>query len=94
MLHWNLVYIKTVDSVEGTLCLATQSPNILWQHILKQWIALNSRAHWLVKLRISCAIHLRAIRVRFALENRVIVAGINELKSSYCAILSHCFSKF
>ena len=29
----------------------------------------------------------------FALENIVIIAGINEwLKSSFCAVLSHCFS--
>ena len=30
--------------------------------ILKQWIVLNARADWLVKLRISCAIYLRATR--------------------------------
>ena len=48
-------------------------------HVLKQWIALNGCADWLLKLRISFAIHLRAIRVEFAPENVVIFAGINEL---------------
>ena len=33
-------------------------------------------------------IHLRETRARFAPENFVIVAGINELKSSFCAIIS------
>ena len=28
----------------------------------------------------------------FAPENTLIVAGINEFKSSFCAILFHCFS--
>ena len=41
---------------------------------------------------ISFAIHLGAIRAEFAPENVVICAGINELKSSFCGILSHCFS--
>ena len=31
-------------------------------HILKQWIALKVRSDWLVKLRISFAIYLRATR--------------------------------
>ena len=55
-------------------------------------MVLNATADWLLKLRISFAIHLRAIRAEFAPENVVIFAGINELKSSFCAILSHCFS--
>ena len=55
-------------------------------------MVLNAPADWLLKLRISFAIHLRAIRAEFAPENVVIFAGINELKSSFCAILSHCFS--
>ena len=33
--------------------------NVYW-YILKQWIALKTRSDWLVKLRISCAIYLRA----------------------------------
>ena len=39
------------------------------QYILKQWIALKARSDWLLNLRISFAIHLRATRVGFALEN-------------------------
>ena len=59
---------------------------------LKQWIALKSRCDWLFKLKISYALHLRATCAGFALENIVIVAGINELKSSSCTIFSLCFS--
>ena len=33
-------------------------------------------------------VHLRATRAGFAPENFVIVAGIDELKSSFCAIIS------
>ena len=52
---------------------------------------MNASADWLLKLRISFAIHLRAIRAEFAPENVVIFAGsgINEFKSSFYAI-SHC----
>ena len=50
---------------------------------------MNTRADWLLKFRISFAIHLRAIRAEFAPTNVVIFAGINELKSYVCAILSH-----
>ena len=32
---------------------------------LKQWIVLNARVDWLVKLRISCAIYLRANREKW-----------------------------
>ena len=32
---------------------------------LKQWIALNARADWLVKLRISCAIYLPATQEKW-----------------------------
>ena len=56
--------------------------------MLKLWIALKARSDWLLNLQISFAIHLRATRVGFALENIAIVAGINKLKSSFCAILS------
>ena len=67
------------------------SANHYW-YIPKQWVALNSHADWLLKLRISIAIHLRAICVEFAPENVVIFAEINELKSSFCAMLSNCIS--
>ena len=42
---------------------------------------------WLLKLRISFAIHLWAIHVKFAPKNVVLFSGINELKSSFCAML-------
>ena len=38
----------------------------IFQYILKQWIALMARANWLVKLRISCAIYLRATQEKMA----------------------------
>ena len=53
---------------------------------------MNVRADRLLKLQISFAIHLQAIRTQFAPKNVVIFAVIIELKSSFCAILSHCFS--
>ena len=42
------------------------------------------RADWLLKLRIWA--------VGFATKNIAIVPGINESNSSFCALLSHCFS--
>ena len=56
----------------------------------KTVMALKAPSDWLLKLRIF-ALHLRATRAGFAPENIVIVAGINELKSSFLAtgILSH-----
>ena len=33
---------------------------------LKHWIALKARADWFIKLRISCAIYLRATREKMA----------------------------
>ena len=54
--------------------------------ILCHWMTLNALANWLLKLRLSFDIHLRAIRAEFAPENVVIFAGINDLKSSFCAI--------
>ena len=56
--------------------------------MLKQWIALKVYSDWLLKLRIFFAIYLRATRAEFAAENIVIVAGINELISSFGATLS------
>ena len=61
-------------------------------YILKQWIALKGHYDWPVKLRISFAIHLRATRERFAPVNIVIIARTNQLKSSFCAVLSHSLS--
>ena len=50
-------------------------------------IYFKARSDWLLKLRIPFAIYLRA----FVTENIVIVAEMNELQSSFCAISSHCF---
>ena len=50
-------------------------------------IALKVRSDLLLRLRTFFAIHLRATRAEFAPENIVIVARINELKSS-----SHYFN--
>ena len=44
----------------------TPSPLSKHEYILKQWIVLMARADWLVKLRISCAIYLRATREKMA----------------------------
>ena len=48
--------------------------------ILKQRKALKTHPDWLPKIRISFAILLEATRARFAPENIVTVAGINQLK--------------
>ena len=58
------------------------------KYLLKHWIALKVRSD--LVLQTSFAIHLRATRVEFALENIVIVAEIND--SYFCATLSYCFS--
>ena len=95
----NELYI-IVQSVNGQPQLFQDSNvtiiKINW-HILKQRIALNEHTDWLLKLRI---IPLLFTSEQFARNLRtknfnvvIIFAGINELKSSLCAILSHCFSK-
>ena len=61
-------------------------------YILRQWIALKVFSDWLLKLQISFAIHLQATHTGFAPENILTVAGLKETKSSFCVILSHCFS--
>ena len=50
-------------------------------------IYFKARSDWLLELRIPFATYLRA----FVTENIVIVAEMNELQSSSCAISSHCF---
>ena len=52
-----------------------------------QWIALKAHSDWLLKLRISFAIHLRATCTEFAPKTVVIVAGIKALKSPFCATI-------
>ena len=48
--------------------------------LLKQGIVLKARSDWLLKLRISFAIHLRGTCAEFAPKIVVIVAGTDELK--------------
>ena len=56
--------------------------------------ALKMRSNWLLKLRIAFAIYLQEICAGFACENDVLVAGGQELYSSFCAISCHYFSVF
>ena len=49
----------------------------------KEWLTLKVRFDWPHKFRISFGIRLRATRAGFAPENIVIVAGMNNLKSSF-----------
>ena len=63
--------------------------NMVLLYRVKQGIALNARSDWVLKLRISFALYLRTMCAGFA---PVIFARINELKLSFCAVLSHCFS--
>ena len=63
--------------------------NMVLLYRVKQWIALNARSDWVLKLRISFAIYIRTMCAGLT---PVIFAGINELKLSFCAVLSHCFS--
>ena len=55
-------------------------------YILKARKALKVRSDWLLEPRIFFAIHLQATLAEFAPENIVIIAGINELKSSLCVV--------
>ena len=65
-------------------------PNIFARARLKQWIVLKARADWLVKLRISCAIYLRAIRERVASR----FACVTSEKSSKLIFLVYIISLF
>ena len=58
---------KLWDYHFGSACnRAWRLKNGMYKYILKQWIVLNARADWLVKLRISCAIYLQATRGKMA----------------------------
>ena len=61
---------------------------IVNKYILKKWITLKARSDWLVKLRTSSAIYLRATRFVSVKSEEII--KINFL---WC-ILSHCFSMY
>ena len=66
--------------------------------MLKPRMVLKTRSDWLLKLQIAFAIHLRATRAGLAPENIVIVAGINEIKSSfvlcYLSVLVYTYTTF
>ena len=51
-----------------------------------------SRADWLVKLRISSAIYLRATREKMASRFASVTSEENIQINFLCCILSHCFS--
>ena len=59
--------------------------------MLKQWIMLKARTDWLVKLRISCAVYLRAIREkiasRFASATSEEISQINVFGLFYLTVL-------
>ena len=59
--------------------------------MLKQWIVLKARADWLVKLRISCAIYLRAtlekMASRFASVRSEEIIQINFFGVYYLTVL-------
>lgn len=48
------------------------------------WLATYTLVPFVIQLWVTC--------MGLLLENVVTVTGINELKSSFCIILSHCFS--
>ena len=47
-------------------------------------------------LNILCLIHLWATHIGYVPKGNIIeiVAGINELRSSFCVVLFHCFSVY
>ena len=62
------------------------------KYILKQWILLNTRGDWLVKIQISCAIYLRATREKMASRSAALTSEeIIQIKFLWC-VSSHCFS--
>ena len=60
--------------------------------VLKQWIAFKSRSDWLVKLRISVAIYLRATREKMASRFTSVTSEEITLMNFLWCILSHCYS--
>ena len=73
-----------------------EAKEIKWMSIsyrcrLTKWIAFQVRSDWLLKIRISFAFRLQAIRTGFVLETIAVVRG-KELNSYFCTLLSHCFN--
>lgn len=63
-------------------------------NILKEWIVLKAHSEWLLRLQVSFAIQLQATLAKFVLRNVVIIMAVNEIKSFFSAMLSHCFSTY
>ena len=53
--------------------------------MLKQWIALKERSDWLVKLRISCAIYLRATGEKMA-SRCAFVTSKKIIQINFCGV--------
>ena len=73
-----------------------EAKEIKWMRIsyrcrLTKWIAFQVHSDWLLKIRISFAFRLQAIRTGFILETIAVVRG-KELNSYFCTLLSHCFN--
>ena len=72
-------------------CRLTKWMSISYRCRLTKWIAFQVRSDWLLKIRISFAFRLQAIRTGFILETIAVVRG-KELNSYFCTLLSHCFN--
>ena len=75
-----------------------EAKEIKWMSIsyrcrLTKWIVFKVCSDWLLKIRISFAFQLQAIRTGFILETIAVVRG-KELNSYFCTLLSHCFNGY
>ena len=67
MMDTGLIGMHGRSQCSGTFLMpASDYMYFVLVYILKQWIVLMARADWLGKLRISCAIYLRATREEMA----------------------------
>ena len=76
-----------------------EAKEIKWMSIsyrcrLTKWIAFQVRSDWLLKIQISFAFRLQAIRTGFVPETIAIFGGTRELNSYFGALLSHCFNGY
>ena len=67
--------------------LTYEATDVGSESIVDKSQSLKAHSDWLLKLRISFAIHLRATCTGFAPKTVVIVAGIKKLKSAFCATI-------
>ena len=92
---WNVLVEQTQGSRESICWIGILYGDYqLLVYTKKQWILLKAHSDWLFKLRISFVSYLPATRAIFVRENIINVAGKNELKLSFCATLTHCFSVY